>query len=216
MNTIRSAFPGGMPFVEGTARAGAGVAQRGQKQMSEEYTQSFLAFLRSGGKKASSALSEGFDPLFGGFAMPSLPGMSTALYEGSGGSSDSAGGYAVSVPTDSLIVPLAVPDLGVRCVARAIPTATDIKIPGQNSFATAGIKLESGSSSNLFSESDPTLSQFTLSAYMLGLTNTVSWELLQDVAMFQEFSCKALIDAVDINEDNFFVNGSGSAQPHKV
>jgi HK97 family phage major capsid protein len=214
MNTLRSAFPGGMPIIEDRSRADApGAARRGQKQMSTEYTESFLAFLRSGGKQASSALSEGFDPLFGGFALPFLPGMSSALYEGSGGSSNGAGGYAVSVPTDNLIVPLAVPDLGVRAVARAIPTATDIKIPGQNSFAVAGIKAESGASSNLFAESDPTLSQFTLSAFMMGLTNTVSWELLQDVSMFQEFSIRDLINAVDINEDNFFVNGTGTNQP---
>jgi hypothetical protein len=50
--------------------------------MSTEYNEAFLAFLRSGGKQASSALSEGFDPLFGGFALPAMPGMSSALYEG--------------------------------------------------------------------------------------------------------------------------------------
>lgn len=193
--------------------AAPGTANRGQRQMSTEYTESFLAFLRSGGKQASSALSEGFDPLFGGFALPSLPGMSSAAYEGTGGSSNAAGGYAVSIPTDNLIVPLAVPDLGVRNVSKAIPTQSDIKIPGQNSFGVAGIKLESGASSNLFSESDPTLSQFTLSAFMMGLTSTASWELLQDVQLFQEFLVRDLINAVDINEDNFFVNGTGTAQP---
>jgi len=192
---------------------GGAPARHGQKPMSAEYGDAFLAFLRSGGKQTGSALSEGFDPLFGGFALPSMPGMSSALYEGAGGSSNGAGGYAVSVPTDGLIVPLAVPDLGVRSVAKAIPTATDIKIPGQNSFGTAGIKSESGASANLFAESDPALSQFTLSAFMMGLTNTVSWELLQDVGMFQEFAVRDLINAVDINEDNFFVNGTGNAQP---
>jgi HK97 family phage major capsid protein len=48
---------------------------------------------------------------------------------------------------------------------------------------------------------------------MMGLTNTVSWELLQDVGMFQDFAVRDLINAVDINEDSFFVNGSGNAQP---
>jgi HK97 family phage major capsid protein len=210
-NTLRQVIGGNFPQLLMVGRGAP--ARHGQKPMSTEYTESFLAFLRSGGKQASSALSEGFDPLFGGFALPSMPGMSSALYEGTGGSSTTAGGYAVSVPTDSLIVPLAVPDLGVRAVSKAIPTATDIKIPAQNSFGTAGIKTESGSTANLFQESDPTLSQFTLSAFMMGLTSTVSWELLQDVGMFQEFAVRDLINAVDINEDNFFVNGTGTGQP---
>jgi len=209
-STLRAIVGNKFPLL---ALGGGAPVRNGQKPMSMEYNEAFLAFLRSGGKQASSALSEGFDPLFGGFALPSLTGMSAALYEGTGGSSTTAGGYAVSVPTDGLIVPLAVPDLGVRAVAKAIPTATDIKIPAQNSFGTAGIKAESGSSQNLFSESDPALSQFTLSAWMMGLTNTVSWELLQDVGMFQEFAVRDLINAVDINEDNFFVNGTGTSQP---
>ena len=41
----------------------------------------------------------------------------------------------------------------------------------------------------------------------------MSWELLQDVGMFQEFAVRDLINAVDINEDNFFVNGTGNSQP---
>lgn len=184
-------------------------ASPAQKPMSAEYTQSFLAFLRSGGKQATSELSEGFDPMFGGFALPALPGIRSALYEGS----NSGGGYAVSVPTDPQIVPLAVPDLGVRSIARVIPTSTDVKIPTQSAFGTAGWKSESGSSSNLFSESDPTLAQFTLSAFMTGLTHTVSWELLQDVNLFQTFGIRDLLNAVDINEDNAFVNGTGSGQP---
>jgi len=80
----------------------------------------FLAFLRSGGKQASSELSEGFDPLFGGYALPSLPGVSAALYESSG----SAGGFAETVPTDPNIIPLAVPDLGVRSLARQSQLST--------------------------------------------------------------------------------------------
>src|SRR5580698_5885090 len=96
-------------------------SQPAQKPMSTEYTEAFLAFLRSGGKQASSELTAGFDPLFGGYALPALPGMSAALYEGVGGGSDAAGGYAVSIPTDPLIVPLGLPDLGVRSVSKVIP-----------------------------------------------------------------------------------------------
>lgn len=205
-NNFAALLTGGSGVEAGPVKVGP------QKPMSHEYSEAFLAFLRSGGKQASSALSEGFDPLFGGFALPALPRMSAALYEGSGAS----GAYAVSVPTDNLIVPLGMPDLGVRAISKVIATSTDVKIPIQSSFGTAGIKAESGSSTNLFSESDPALSQFTLSAYMTGLTHTVSWELLQDVAMFQEFGVRDLLNAIDIAEDNFFVNGTGSSQPQGV
>jgi HK97 family phage major capsid protein len=209
-NTMRSVFGTRPLFDAGNPNPGS---NRNQKPMGEEYTNAFLTFLRSGGKQTSSALSEGFDPLFGGFALPSLPGVSAAMYEGTGGGSNGAGGYAVNVPTDGQIVPLAVPDLGVRSVARAIPTATDVKIPSQATFGTAGIKAESYGTSALFEESDPTLSQLTLSAFMMGLTHTVSWELLQDVGLFQEFAVRDLINAVDICEDGFFVSGSGTGQP---
>jgi HK97 family phage major capsid protein len=177
--------------------------------MSAEYTGAFLAFLRSGGRQASSELSEGFDPLFGGYALPSLPGVSAALYEGSG----ATGGFAETIPTDPNIIPLAVPDLGVRSLARAIPTSNDIKLPSQSTFGTAGIKAESGATTNTFTESNPTLSQITLSAWMMGLTHTVSWELLQDISLFQEFGVRDLLNAVAIAEDGYFVTGTGTAQP---
>jgi HK97 family phage major capsid protein len=187
-------------------QAGANGDNRNQKPMSEDYTNAFMAFLRSGGKQAVSALSEGFDPLFGGFALPTL---TAALYESAGAS----GGFAVTVPTDPNIIPLAVPDLGVRSVARVIPTENDLKLPSQSTFGTAGIKTESGASTYTFSESNPTLSQLTLSAFMLGLTHTISWELLQDVHLFQEFGVRDLINAVSIAEDGFFVTGTGTGQP---
>jgi HK97 family phage major capsid protein len=188
------------------APAGANGANRNQKPMSEDYTNAFMAFLRSGGKQAVSALSEGFDPLFGGFLLPTL---TAALYESAGAS----GGFSVTVPTDPNIIPLAVPDLGVRSVARVIPTENDLKLPSQSTFGTAGIKTESGASTYTFSESNPTLSQLTLSAFMMGLTHTVSWELLQDVHLFQEFGVRDLINAVSIAEDGFFVTGTGTGQP---
>ncbi len=217
INTIHSVWPNGMPGIGAPSAVGAAAPRVApvipQVVMSAEYTSAFISFLRSNGKNTASALAEGYDPLFGGFAMPTLPGVSAAVYEGSQGSSNAAGGYAVSVPTDTLIVPLAVPDIGVRGAARAIPTATDIKIPRQGTFATAGWKLESGASSNLFSESAASLEQLTLSAYMTGLKTTCSWELLQDVQMFQEFVVRDLLDAVDINEDAAFVSGSGTNQP---
>jgi len=216
-STIRTVFPLGMPGVEGPAgNARLHHAPRTPvlRPMSGEYNEAFLSFLRSGGKQASDTLSEGFDPLFGGYALPSLPRMHGAMYEGPGGSSVATGGAAVNVPTEAqLMVQLAVPDLGVRAVASVLPTATDIKIPRQTAFAVAGIKSESGSTTVQFTESDPTLEQFTLSAFMIGLYNAVSWELLQDVELFQTFAVTDLLRAVQICEDGYFVTGSGSGQP---
>jgi HK97 family phage major capsid protein len=103
-----------------------------------------------------------------------------ALYEGTG----SAGGYVVPVTVDGRIVPLAPVEMGVRTVCTVIPTAMDIKIPQAASFGTAAGKAESGAADNFFQESDPTLSQFTLSAFMAGITHTVSWEIAQDVPSF--------------------------------
>jgi HK97 family phage major capsid protein len=210
-NTIRRFMNGGIPTWVHDPQACSGKATESAQQrlMSTEYTEAFLAFVRSNGKHASSALSEGFDPLFGGFALPSFGGMSAALYEGS----NSAGGYAVSVPTDPQIVPLALPDLGVRSVARILPTNNDIKIPTQASFSTAAIKAESGGSTNTFTESNPTLGQFTLSAFMIGLSHPVSWELLQDVNLFQQFGISDLLAAIAIKEDGYFVTGTGTGQP---
>lgn len=209
-NSLAGQFGPKGPLVTGRELGHSAPRSRiSQKPMTEEYSEAFLALLRSGGKQAGSALSEGFDPMFGGFALPSLPGMNAALYEGSSG----AGGFSVSVPTDSQIVPLGMVDLGVRSVARVIPTATDIKIPVGASFGVAGIKSESGASTNTFTESDPSLSQFTLTAWMVGLTHTVSWELLQDVPLFQSFGITDLLNAISITEDGFFVSGTGTGQP---
>jgi len=217
VNTIRNFDPvamlSGSLTPKGERGFGSPVVNTHQRPMSTEYTTAFVSFLRSGGKQATDALSEGFDPLFGGFALPSLPGMSSAMYEGTLGSSNGAGGYAVNVPTDGQIIPLAVPDLGVRSVARAIPTSTDVKLPSQSTFGTAGVKVESGASTNTFIDNSPTLSQLTLSAFMMGLTHTISWELLQDVSLFQEFGVRDLINAVSIAEDGFFVTGTGTGQP---
>jgi HK97 family phage major capsid protein len=210
VNTLTGVMRNNPALLFGGGQPGSGApSHRAQAPMSAEYTGAFLAFLRSGGRQASSELSEGFDPLFGGYAPPSLPGVSAALYEGSG----ATGGFAETIPTDPNIIPLAVPDLGVRSLARAIPTSNDIKLPSQSTFGTAGIKAESGATTNTFTESNPTLSQITLSAWMMGLTHTVSWELLQDISLFQEFGVRDLLNAVAIAEDGYFVTGTGTAQP---
>ncbi len=76
MNTMSRFFNHDGALLMDGALASPG--NRNQKPMSEDYINAFVAFLRSGGKQAPDALSEGFDPLFGGFALPTLPGMSAA------------------------------------------------------------------------------------------------------------------------------------------
>jgi len=134
--------------------------------------------------------------------------MGASLYEGTG----SSGGYAVPVIVDGQVVPLAPTEMGVRAIANVVPTAMDIKVPIQASFSTAAAKAESGGSTNAFSESDPTLSQVTLSAFMAGVPHTLSWELVQDVPTFQNFAITDLVLAIQMYEENLFVNGTGSGQ----
>ncbi len=134
---------------------------------------------------------------------------SAVLYEGS----DGAGGYAVPLIVDSQIVPLAPTDMGVREVATVIPTVMDIKIPRATTISTAAAKAEGdGTGSNVFTESEPVLDQFTLSAFMAGLSHIISWELAQDVPSFQSFAVGDMLLAQSIFEENWFVNGTGNGQ----
>ncbi len=131
-----------------------------------------------------------------------------ALYEGSG----AAGGFAVPVIVDGQVVPLAPTEMGVRSIATVVPTASDIKVPRGTAFGTAALKAESGGSDNFFTEGDPTLDQFTLSAFMAGAIRTISWELAQDVESFQQFSITDLILAMQMLEENLYCNGTGTGQ----
>jgi HK97 family phage major capsid protein len=134
--------------------------------------------------------------------------MGAALYEGTG----SAGGFTVPVIVDGQVVPLAPTEMGVRTVAAVIPTASDIKVPRAAAFGTVAAKAESGSADNFFAGTDPTLEQFTLSAFMAGGARNCSWELLQDVPSFQQFAISDLVLAQQMFEGNLYVNGSGTGQ----
>jgi HK97 family phage major capsid protein len=131
-----------------------------------------------------------------------------ALYEGSG----PAGGYVVPVLVNDQVVPLAPTEMGVRTLATVMATASDVKIPRAASFSTAAGKAESGAGDHYFNESDPTLEQITLSAFMAGVTHTVSWELVQDVPAFQQFAVTDLILALQMYEENLFCNGNGTGE----
>lgn len=128
-----------------------------------------------------------------------------ALYEGV----DSAGGYAVPIVVDDQIVPLAPQELAIRRVASVIPTTSDIKVPTKTAFGTAATKTETSA----FGGTAPTIGQFTLSAFMIGAQNDLSWELAQDVPTFQSFLVQDMILAQQMLEESYYVTGSGSGQP---
>jgi HK97 family phage major capsid protein len=180
---------------------------RGMRAGGAGYAKALHGFLMSGGKIGDPMLTEHFDPVGGGFPLP-RGGFSAALYEGSG----AAGGYAVPVVVDDQIVPLAPSEMAMRQLASVIPTTMDIKLPTKQSFSTATAKAETSS----FTESEPTIGQITLSAYMAGVLQEISWELAQDVPAFQAFAVDDMILALQMYEENLFINGTGSGQAQGV
>jgi HK97 family phage major capsid protein len=179
-----------------------GARPTGRRALTTAYAKALHRFVASRGKEYSDELAVGFDSAGGGFAI--TPTLFGALYEGAG----SAGGYAVPVVVDDQIVPLAPQEMSVRKIAQVIPTSMDIKIPTKSTFSTATAKAETTS----FTESEPTISQFTLSAYMAGVLQEISWELAQDVPAFQAFAVDDMLLAQAMYEENLYVNGTGSGQ----
>lgn len=177
---------GGNPvrLIGGANPEGTGTSK---KVLSQDYPEAFYAYIGSNGQNRQSA----------------------ALYEGS----DAAGGFTVPLTVEGQVVPLAPTDMGVRAIASVIPTAMDLKLPRATTISTATAKAEGdGTGSNLFTESDPVLDQFTLSAFMAGLTHQISWELAQDVPSFQQFAVGDMLLAQQLYEENLFVNGTGTNQ----
>lgn len=182
-STIRAHFPnGGVLLTNGGRR----VTQQPQKLLSEEYEDAFFDYVASNGQR-----------------------LSAALYEGSG----SAGGFTVPVTVEGQVIPLAPTDMGVREIASVISTVMDIKLPRATTISTATAKAEGdGTGSNVFTESEPVLEQFTLSAFMAGVLHQISWELAQDVPAFQQFAVGDMLLAQSLYEENLFVNGTGTGQ----
>ncbi len=233
-NTVRQFFRNGKP---GPALLGGGEEPSGLGFMgpvstspllaecrTSEYKSGLLSFLRSGGKSHSEALEAGADGT-GGFYLPgselftrqrlpngSFPGgMTAASYEGTLGGSDSAGGYAISVPTIQQIVPLAMPDLGLLDASMVIETATPVYIPTQQTFGTSALKAESTGTTASFGGTDATLGRLTLDAYMVGRVAIASWELLQDVQIFSQFLVDDLLRSQRIEEGLLYASGTGAA-----
>jgi len=186
-NSLSAAFNrvGGPALLSGGVPGGPLSMQAPKHVLNADYMEGFFSYVASGGKEISAA-----------------------LYEGAG----SSGGYVVPIVVDNQIVPLAPNEMAVRQLATVIPTTSDVKVPTQLTFATAALKAESGAAATTFSESDPTLGQFTLSAYMAGVVNTISWELAQDVPTFSAFAVTDMILAQQLFEENLYVNGTGTSQ----
>ena len=191
-NTMGAIFNkfGGLALMGETRRDGGGEfhnlsLQAPQRVLSADYPSAFFHHLASRGTVVESALYEG---------------------------SDGAGGYAVPVVVSDQIVPLAPQEMAIRRLATVIPTSSDIRVPQQLTFGGVAVKSESGASANSFTESDPTLGQFTLSAFLAGGAATMSWELAQDVPTFQSFATQDLVLAQQMFEENWYVNGTGTGQ----
>ena len=166
----------------------------------------------SGGNKGQSftkaaprkAFSESYGAEWLEYIQTNGKKIGAALYEGT----DSSGGFAVPVVVDGQIVPLAPAEMAVRRISMVIPTTSDIKFPTKASFGTSAAKAETES----FAGTPPTLGQFTLSAFMAGAADDVSWELAQDVPSFSAFTVDDLILSQQMYEENLYVNGSGSGE----
>ncbi len=181
-NTFQSMMVNGTLIMDG-GRRNTNVSE---KLLTADYQTDFFEYVSSNGQRVGAA-----------------------LYEGSG----SAGGYVVPVTVDQQIVGLAPTDTGVRAIATVVPTVMDIKIPRATTISTAAGKAEgTGSGVNVFTESEPVLDTFTLSAFMAGVLHQISWELAQDAPSFQQFAIGDMLLAQQLYEENLFVNGTGTGQ----
>jgi HK97 family phage major capsid protein len=155
-------------------------------------------------QKINKVLSPDYADAFYAYVASRGMKQEAALYEGS----DSAGGYAVPIMVADQIVPLAPLEMGVRTIAMVMPTSMDLKVPQKSGFGQAALKTENSA----FTEVDPTLSQFTLSAFMIGSIHTLSWELAQDVPSFQAFTTDDILMAQAMLEESYYVTGTGTGQ----
>jgi HK97 family phage major capsid protein len=202
LSTIKAAFPNGQPSVDNREQPEPSVFN---KWRVKEYAQAFTAFTRSRGRDLGAALALGADEL-GGFKFPGQ-GMNAAAYETN--ATDGVAIYPSQV--DQQFIPLAPPEIGVETIATVIPTVMDIKFPRKKVHGTAAAKAEgTGSGANLFTGTDPQSEQVTLGAGMIGHPEDASWELLQDVAVFQSFMTADILLSLAILKENYYVNGGGS------
>lgn len=177
-----------------------------KRQLSSAYAEEFFRYFASRGAQVGEHLAEGLDTVGGGYK---IPGVQAASYEGGA----TTGTPITPLTVEQYPVELAPAESGVIKLASVLPTIMDQKIPRKTAFGSVALKAESGSSANLFTDSDATLDSFTLSAFMIGGSHTFSWELVQDVPSFMQFGINDLLMAQQVYEDNLYVNGNGTGQP---
>jgi HK97 family phage major capsid protein len=131
--------------------------------------------------------------------------LNAAMYEGSA----PGGGFAVPIEVSGLIVPLAPQDSAVRRLAKVIATRSDLKVAQAITRAAFAPKAETSA----FSTAQPSLSQFVLSAFPVGVETPMSIELSQDAPYFRTFVLDDMVTALLEYEEPLFISGSGSGQP---
>lgn len=215
MSTIRAAFPKGQPIVETGRNVRSSLVRSAAAWQTREYADAFEQWAAARGRHVSPELAAGGDEL-GGFkfaGIPSQPRVSAASYEGS----STEGAAIVPVVIQQQIVPLSPPEMGISKLATVIPTETDLRFPRKTAHGTAAAKAEgTGNGSNLFTGTDPTLDQFTLSAFMIGHPEDASWELLQDVNVFQSFLTEDILLSLAVLKEGWFWSGSGTNQAQGI
>ena len=123
--------------------------------------------------------------------------------------SDTLGGYAVPVVVEQQIVALAPQDFAIRRLATVIPTKSDIKVPRKTAIETASAKAEGAA----FTPVSPAIAQFTLSAFGIGTEVQASFEIAQDVVLFDAFVSEDMALGVQEAEEASYLSGSGSGEP---
>jgi HK97 family phage major capsid protein len=206
LSTIRNVF-GNTPVVE-EPRESVATGLRSAK-----YFAAMTEFIRSAGTVLPEGLAVGYDATGKGFKVMIPKGWSAANYEGG----STSGVPIVPSQVEQTIVPLAPPVFGIESIASVIPTTQDLKFPRKLAHGTAASKAEgTGNGSNLFAGTSPTLEQYTLSAFMLGHFEDISWELAQDVSAFLSFLQDDILLSLATKKAAYFVTGTGSSQPQGI
>jgi HK97 family phage major capsid protein len=130
------------------------------------------------------------------------------------GGTTADGSALVPIETDPTIPNLAMVECSARSLSKVITTDMNINIPYQSARSVAAIKAESNNGgTNAFGTSVPQFDTTLLSAYVVGNSVYASWELLEDAKAANQFIPTELQRAIRVEEEYYFVNGTGSSQP---
>lgn len=99
---------------------------------------------------------------------------------------------------------------GIRSVVRKLSSSTNLSIVLENGVATASYALENA----VGTESSPTMTNVTLSAYKLSALVKISNELLQDAIFdIESMIVDQIVNAIAVTEGAALFNGNGTSQP---